>query len=448
MLIKDIRIEKIFDGELLEALKISMPLVIVQLVESIYSLTDTYFVSGLGREALAGVGIAGYLTWLLGVFTAIFQAPLSILTSQYIGAGRFKDASRVSGCVISVSLLYGLVLSLLFYMYTDVLVTIQSGARGLMYTYAVDYFKIRSLGYTLLVSSMMLDSIVVASGRTKYSMIAHSTGALINIVLDPILIYGLYGFPRLEVAGAAYATIIASSMVIPIQFSFLKKINLIPIPNIQLGVIKQAIILGFPVLAERAVMALGNNAYAGVVARLGETAMAAHNIGLRIESVVYMPGFAFMLAATTLVGHRVGRGDFESAKRMGLKIIYMGSAVMAIIGLAIAMLGYYVVAPFSPSLEVRKLASIYLLLAGLSELGLGLAMVSSGAIRGAGETRIPFAVNALSIFAVRVLPAIILATYIGVIGPWIAMFMDVYVRGLFLFGLFKWRFEKLAKRLV
>ncbi|MEM4717763.1 MAG: MATE family efflux transporter [Desulfurococcaceae archaeon] len=441
------KVREALDNELLEALKVSMPLVIVQLVESIYSLTDTYFVSGLGRDALAAVGITSYLTWLLGVFTAVFQAPLSILASQFIGSGKYKDAARVSGCIISISLLYGFALSILFYVFTDFLVTIQSGARGSMYTYAVDYLRIRSIGYTIMMFSMMLDSIVVASGKTRYSMIAHSTGALINVVLDPVLIYGFYIVPRLEVAGAAYATVIASTIVIPIQLTFLKKINLVPVPHVQGGIIRQALNLGLPVLAERAIMAIGNNAYAGVVARLGETAMAAHNIGLRIESIVYMPGFAFMLAATTLVGHRVGRGDFESAKRVGLKIIYMGSAIMTVVGFIIAMLGYHIVAPFSPSMEVRRLASIYLLLAGLSELGLGLAMVSSGAIRGGGETKIPSAVNAISIFMVRVIPSIIMAKYVGVIGPWIAMFIDVYVRGLFLFSLFKWKFEKLAKKL-
>ncbi|MEM4977113.1 MAG: MATE family efflux transporter, partial [Desulfurococcaceae archaeon] len=91
--------------------------------------------------------------------------------------------------------------------------------------------------------------------------------------------------------------------------------------------------------------------------------------------------------------------------------------------------------------------STYLLLAGLSELGLGLAMVSSGAIRGGGETRLPFLVNTVSMILARVVPAVVLARVLGVVGPWLAMFVDVYVRGFTLYALFRLRFKKIARKL-
>lgn len=434
-------------GEILESLSVSIPLVMVQLIESVYSLTDTYFVSGLGKEALAGVGIAGYITWLIGVLVAVFQAPIGILTAQLMGAGKRDEAARVSGCIVLVGSVYSLVISLLAYTVAGLIVYVQSGATGLVYDNAVRYLEIRLLGFPVLSLAMMLDSIIVSTGKTKYSMLGHAIGASANIVLDPLLIYGLYGFPKLEVAGAALATVIASSLTIPVQFLVLKKLDLVPRPELRLDVMRKSAVLGVPVLAERAVMALSNNVYAGVIARLGETAMAAHNIGLRIESIVYMPGFAFMMTASTLVGHRVGRGDLDSARRIGLKVIHLGAGVMAFIGVVIALVGYYIVAPFSPSEDVRVLASLYLMLAGLSELGLGLAMVSSGAIRGAGETKVPFIVNALSMIAVRVVPAIFLARYLGAAGPWLAMFLDVYARGLALYTIFRARFKRLARRL-
>lgn len=435
------------DDEIIESLVVSTPLVIVQLIESVYSLTDVYFVSGLGEEALAGVGIAGYITWLIGVLIAVFQAPIGILTAQLVGAGRLEEASRVAGCIVLVGTIYSLVLSLSIYSIAGLLVAVQSGATGIVYENAVKYLEIRLLGFTLISLAMMLDSIIVSTGKTKLSMIAHTIGVSINIVLDPLLIYGLYGLPRLGVSGAAIATVMASSLTIPVQLIALNKIGLSPRPEFNIEIVRKSMVIGAPVLAERAVIAIGNNAYAGIVARLGEAVMAAHNIGLRIESIVYMPGFAFMMTASTLVGQRVGRGDFESARRIGLKVIHLGAGIMAFIGVAVALTGYYIVAPFSPNQEVRELASTYLLLAGLSELGLGLAIVSSGAIRGAGETRIPFILNATSMLIARVIPAAVLARLTGAIGPWIAMFVDVYVRGLVLYALFRSKFNKLARKL-
>ena len=436
------------DGEIRESLKVSLPLVFVQVVESIYSLTDTYFVSGLGREALAAVGIASYLTWLIGVFLALLQVPLSILVAQNIGAGKLSEARRTAGGIIATGLVYVLALSLLFYITAEHLVALQSGATGVVYKYAVEYLKARLSGFVAISTSMMLDTIIIATGRTVYSLIANFVGVFANIVLDPLMIYGLYGFPRLEVAGAAYATIIASTAVVPIQLHFLSRLGLMPILVLPSDTISLALKLGWPAFAERVVLAVGNNVYAGVIARLGAAVMAAHNVGLRIESLIYMPGFAFAMTASTLVGQRVGRADYESAKSTGLKVIHIGSAVMAFLGVLAAALSRFIVAPFSPSPEIAELASMYLVIAGLSELGLGFAMTAGGAIRGAGETRLPFLVNAGSLLLIRIALSIALAPILGVIGPWLAMFVDVYARGVVMYLLFRCRFHSFAKKLV
>ncbi|MEM4535219.1 MAG: MATE family efflux transporter, partial [Desulfurococcaceae archaeon] len=138
------------DSEILESLKVSLPLVVVQLVESIYSLTDTYFVGGLGREALAGVGVAGYLTWLIGVLIAVFQAPISILVAQLVGAGKRLEASATAGTILLVGVAYSALISAVLYVFVEELVYVQSGVSGLMFKYAVDYLRVRILGFTVL----------------------------------------------------------------------------------------------------------------------------------------------------------------------------------------------------------------------------------------------------------------------------------------------------------
>jgi len=106
--------------------------------------------------------------------------------------------------------------------------------------------------------------------------------------------------------------------------------------------------------------------------------------------------------------------------------------------------GKALVKPFSPDGEIAELAATYLLIAGLSELGLGLSMIVGGAIRGAGNTKIPFLVNTVSLYLFRVAPSILLSKSLGVIGPWLAMFMDVYARGIILLIVYRKMFHKLA----
>ncbi|MCC6054731.1 MAG: hypothetical protein LM589_05395 [Thermosphaera sp.] len=182
--------------------------------------------------------------------------------------------------------------------------------------------------------------------------------------------------------------------------------------------------------------------------RLGDTVMAAHNVGLRIESLIYMPGFAFSMTASTLVGRKIGAGLLGEAKKTGWVVMTTGSTLIGLIGVVVALTGYYIVAPFAPSETVRTLSSIYLIYAGLSEFGLGFAMITSGALRGAGNTKIPMIANTASLIAVRVSLSILLASSMGFHGPWLAMFLDVYVRGFTLLIIYNFLFEKIAKRIL
>jgi len=441
--------QQVLDRELREVLKTSLPLLLVELVSSLYSITDTYFVSGLGTEALAALGISLYILMFMQSALVLFTTPLLIVVSQSLGAGKIDVARSSLSTILLTGGLYTTILGLLSYTFSEPLVVVISSARGLTLEYSVEYLRVRCAGLVVSYITMTLDMSIISTSKTQYTLTANTTGLALNALLDPLLIYGYCGFPKLGIIGAAVATVISNTAVIPIQLLFLSKLGLTPskimFPRITL---LKVVKLGFPVLAERAIFAIGHNIYAGIIARLGETVMAAHNIGLRVESLIYMPGFAFSLTASSIVGRKIGSRDIEEAKKSGWKAISLGSLIMGFLGVVVGLTGYYIVTPFSPSEEVRRLASIYLLLAGFSEVGLGLSMVTSGALRGAGNTKIPFYVSVASLILVRVVLSIILVEPLGPLGPWLAMFLDVYSRGLTLAFLYKRYFHKLTRIVV
>lgn len=436
------------DAELRKVMSAAIPLVLVELASSLYSLTDTYFVGGLGEAALAALGISMYILMLLQTFLAPFATSLMILASQGIGANKRGEVREAVGEILLVGTAYSLALGAAWYALSVPLVVLQSGASGDVLSHSVAYLRWRLAGYPILYIAMSLDFLIIATGRTKYSLVANIIGLLANVVLDPVMIYGYFGFPALGVAGAAIATVISNAITIPVQLLFLRGLGLLPTMPREFSAWSKAIRLGAPVFAERLIFSLGNNAYAGVIARLGTEVMAAHQIGLRIESLIYMPGFAFSMSASALVGQLVGAGELKKAKDVGLKTILLGAGLMGALGLLIAAGSRYLVVPFTSNTRVRELASIYLILAGLSEVGLGLAMVTSGALRGAGNTKVPMIVSTISLIALRVAPSPILAMLLGPTGPWLAMFVDVYVRGLALFLLYNKKFYRLVQRVV
>jgi len=303
---------------------------------------------------------------------------------------------------------------------------------------------------------MSLTNALIAVGLTRKTMISNTIGVLVNIVLDPIMIYGYMGFPKLGVEGAAWATLLSTLLISVLNYYYLARYGMPPVLAHDRAIVSRIISLGIPILLERAVFSLGNNIYIGVIARCGDAALAAHNIGVRIESLIYMPGFAFSMAASTLVGQRIGAERVEDAYRIGMEAVKASLLIMAILGVAVAATSYYVTAPFTPvdqnsgsiNEEIHVLASTYLILAGLSEPGLALAMVAGGALRGAGNTRIPFIVNATCMYASRIALSIYLTRFMGVVGAWTAMFVDVYIRGLAMLAIYRKMFFKIYRRVV
>lgn len=431
-----------------EVFKKTLPLMFVELVSSLYSLTDTYFVSGLGTEAVAGLGIAMYILWLIQSLLAFFHTPLLSLVSQSIGAGKYELARAITGEVLALGLLTVSAVSALLTPLSEIIVATQSGATGATLDSATRYLRIRLMGMPIIFATMALDQVIIASGRTHYSMISNTIGLGLNIVLDPIMIYGYIFFPRMGIDGAAYATVVSNGTTLPVQILLLRKLNLAPSKPLRTGVVDKLLKLGVPALLERGVFSLGQNIYAGIVARLGPTVMAAHNIGLRIESLIYMPGFAFSMTASMLVGQSVGRGDTNRAKKLGWKVMIFGALVTGGLGFLVAATAPYIVEHFSPSREVRDLASLYLLLAGLSELGLGLSMTGSGAFRGAGNTRLPMTINVSCLILFRIIPSLVLVGVLGPLGPWLAMFIDVYARGLIIAVIFNKKFHNFVRKYV
>ncbi len=431
-----------------EVIRISWPMIISELSDSLYSITDTYFVSKLGTAALAGVGVGSYLSWLFFVIIIPFSIGLLVYVAQSYGAKKLHKARKAIGETIIYSLLVTFIVSQIVRYNSLPLISLIAGSNPEVIENGVAYFSMRILGLPLMATAFLMDSSLRAIGATKHSMVAILSSTTLNIVLDPILIFGLFGMPSLGVKGAALATVLSIAYLVPLEFFFLKLTGIAPIFSLKEKYVTKIVKLGAPTAIERAIHSIGGNAYIAFIARCGEVALAAHQIGIRIESFIYMPGFAFMVAASSLVGQRIGSGNISEAKEVCWETAKVATVVMALLGLIAAISSYYIVKPFSPTQEVAKLAAIYLILAGLSEPGLALAMTLSGGIRGGGNTIVPMAINAIGLYIFRIIPAAILIGFLGVIGAWIAMFIDVYLRGIIFAIVFKKIFTKLAKKVV
>lgn len=424
-------------------------MIISELSESLYSLADTYFVSRLGAGSIAGVGLAAHVSWLLFSLTSLFSASSLIYIAQAYGAKEVGKARAALGTVLPATLLLTLPVAALLALKPEPVITLLAGERELgVVLEGASYLRIRAAGLPLMAIAVCFDASLRAVGATKYSMVAMVSGVLLNIALDPIMIFGLAGFPRMGVAGAALATVVSIACTIPITLLFLKRVDLLPMWRFDKEILLRLLEVGVPATVERLIFSLGGTLYIAVIARCGAIAMAAHQIGIRVESLIFMPGFAFSIAAASLVGQFVGAGEYSSAKKVGYEVAKIALVYMTLLGAAVALLSRIIVYPFSSDEDVLALSAMYLVLAGISEPGLALSMVIGGAIRGAGNTVIPLLINAACLYLVRVAPSLVLVHRLGVVGAWIAMATDVYVRGLLMLIVYTKCYGRLVKRLV
>ena len=202
-------------------------------------------------------------------------------------------------------------------------------------------------------------------------------------------------------------------------------------------IVRRIVRVGIPAAVEQGLMRSAQLLYGMIVAGMDTVSIAAHAVALTAESISFMPGAGFSLAATTLVGQSLGAGDPERAERSGYESGKMATLVMTGMGVLFAF-SLFVGSSADP--DVIDLAAQCLRIVAISQPALAWVMTLAGGLRGVGDTRWVMVITVLGFWGVRVTLAYILAasTDLGLIGAWIAMVLDLFVRALLL----AWRFRQ------
>ena len=437
------------------ALIIALPLMVAESLDSVLWITDTYFVSRLGDTAVAAVGLGGYLSWLAWTVASIFYIGTLVLVSQAIGAGDRNKASRAVQEATTLSLVVGLPVAAAFHLLSPQAVGLVAGSRVSPETrrLAVEYFRLRLLGVYASYPATVASAAYRATGRTRPVMIAGAAYTTINIVLDPLLIFGLGGLPPLGVRGAAVASSIATIVYLALLEAYLPGATGLR-PGIarptRLSVVLSRV--GAPTFAERILLVVGHLAYLGIVARCGDKSLAAHTIGVRVESLEFLPLFSLGEVTAALVGQAMGEGSPQEAKRRSLELSKLNLLTGTLVGLGVAALSRPLPMMFTHDPFTAHLATTYLALAAATEPLFGLSISLAMSLRGAGNTSTPFIVNLASYYSTRALLGPLLAARMPgpycAIGAWLTMALDLGSRAILLSLLVDRMFHKLARRLV
>jgi putative MATE family efflux protein len=420
------------------------------LLMTLVSFTDTIMVGWLrSSAALAAVAMGGFLNLILTqLFAALVVAATSLVARSW-GAGEYKKSRIYLEQGLFLAVVIGFLVAISGFFLSSTILGLM-GLQGEALEKGTFYFRLIVLVNFLAFPAQMLFGTLRGSGDTRTPMLINGLANVLHIILAFILIYGWGIVSPMGVAGAAWATAIAtgisSLIVIALvkwgkgEFYFSLK-GLMPEKNL----LRELTSLASPAFWEALVFRGAQVVFMRFVSALGEVALAAHQVALSIESLSYMPGWGFAVASTTLGGQFVGARRPELAERSVMRTLRIGLSVLSSFGLVFLTFGDKIALLFGGTPQVLAQAGVAIRLGGLEQPGLAIFMIISGALRGTGDTRSPMIATLAGVFLGRLLLVYLLAfpLGLGLAGVWIATAFDWSLRAVISYYFFRKDFSSL-----
>ena len=435
-------------------LRLSIPTILAQLSSIIMSYIDTAMVGRLGTNSSASIGLVSTTVWLLHGLCTCLTVGFAVIAAQKLGAGERSETLHVLHQAMEVTLSIALLIGIIGALLSPFLPGWLGGERALHRDSSV-YLMIVALSLPFFEANYLGGAMLRSYGSMKLTGMVQILICVLDVIFNYFLIFGggdlvlgrLHLFlpgAGLGVAGAALGTALSIAVgAIILTIAAHRTATRIQgdrghFPERpDTALIRRAVRISLPVLGERIVM---NGAYLAttrIISPLGAVPLMAHSFAITAESFCYMPGYGIEEAATTLVGQSLGAGRKDLARKFARITILMAAAIMSLLAIAMFFSSTVLMDILSNDAGVISLGSKVLRIEAFAETLYAVSIVGYGICVGAGDTLVPSLMNFCSMWLVRIGLSIVLTPKYGLQGYWIAMCIELNIRGL----LFIWRLK-------
>ncbi len=422
------KIKNLTEGSILKSLiSLAIPIIFANILQTAYQLTDTFWVGRLGAKAVASVSISFPIIFLLISLGGGLAMAGTILVAQYKGKNNRKKVDHITSQTLLLVTFISIVLSIFGYFVAPILVKLM-GAEKAVFVGAASYLRISFIGVIFMFIYMVFQSLMRGVGDVKTPMYIILGTVLLNLVLDPLFIFGFRFIPAYGVSGAAIASVATQALSAFIGIGFLLKgkrqikLNLNDLtPDFKL--IKKMFHIGIPASIEQSTRALGMTALTFLVTTFGTLTLAAYGIGVRILMFVIIPALGLSAATSTLVGQNIGAGKIDRAEKVTILSAKLGFIVLSIVGVIFFFFANQISAIFIPGdLTTIQNSALFLRMMSLTFGFIGIQMAINGAFRGSGNTIISMTLSIVSLWVLRFPIAYIFSRYTNLLekGIWVA----------------------------
>ena len=424
------------------------PVFIEVLLGSLFGMVDMMMVGRISEhaaQAVSAVGMTNQPVFLGLSFVQALNVGGTAIIARYYGAKKYKNISLVLKHVMLLAMLgFVLPISVLMIVLTPYVLSFL-GADSSVIEVGSGYFRVIMLGFIFQSFSFTMTAALRGIGETKIPMRNNLIANSLNVLGNAVLIYGLFGFPVLGVTGAAISTALSNVIAMSLNLRYvLSKKSVLYLDfkekfEFRFEMMKDLIRIGLPTALEQLALRVGIISFLNIVSGLGTNVYAAHQISLNILNLTYSPAQAFGITASTLMGQSLGAKN-EQLARIYTRMCQRIGFVIAIGMSLFIFFGSKTLAEFySTDTEIIRNTMIALTIVAFVQPFQSHQLITSGALRGAGDTVWPLIAIFVGSILIRVSLGYIFVNMIGLglAGAWYAVFIDQFIRWLIILFRFK-----------
>ena len=424
-------------------LTLAWPSVMEQSLITLVGLVDAYIVGHLGAAAIAGVGLGGQVLNLVAALFSAVGVGATALIARHIGAQEPEEANQLAGQAFVLALGIGALAATLAFIFA-VPIMVALGAAPEVVADGSAWLRVVAPSFLLIGVLLVGTGSLRGAGDTRTPLGVMIIVNLVNVAIAWPLTHGLWGLPALGVVGSALGAT-SGNMVGGLLVAFVLMRGHGPIklrwrlPAPDFARLRRILNIGLPAGAEQVLLQAAMLNLALILSQLGTAAYAAHNIGIRIAAMAFLPGWGFSVAATTLVGQELGAREPERARKVAYVSFLFALAVMTGMGLVLFVFAEPILRLFTNDADVIRAGLVVIRADGLLQPVIAASFVFSGALRGAGDTKTTMLITIGSVWALRLVAAYLLAiTFgLGLLGVWLAIGIDFASRATWFWLRFK-----------
>ena len=413
-------------------ISLSIPSILAQISATVMFFIDASMVGHLGAKASASIGLVETTGWLMGGLGAAANMGFSVQVAHAIGANDFERARRVLRQSLVCCLLWSLSITTVALLVSGRLPYWLGGSAEIAHDASLYFALIGVFGIFYQIEGLG-GSMLKCSGNMKIPSMLNICMCLMDVIFNYLFIYIL----GMGVMGAALGTGLAELVTACLMMYFLlvrsDMLSLVGRPGSfkpKADVVQNAIKIGAPMGLQHLLMGGAQIVSTLIVAPLGTVAIAAHSLGITVESLCYMPGFGIAEAATTLVGQSFGAGKRKLTQSFARMSTGLGVAVMTLMGVLMWVFASELMSLMTPVDEIIAIGAECLRIEAFAEPMFAASIVINGIFIGAGDTLRPAIMSLASMWGVRLTLAALLATTYGLPGVWTAMAIELTFRGI------------------